>query len=172
MYAGNDPIAAEYKLPDPVHGIAAQLGRTFGPAYGATFVGLTEAILTEKEPAQVFSALQGVADFALDIRTDHWGLGTSIVGGYRFTYGASFVLLDLHEGGVVASGACRHLATEREARAFDEMMRDDAAQLRVEIDRAAKACAETFAQKILGEMATTPVVQPPSKPAHRHRTPR
>lgn len=150
----SDPFVERYHLTDPALGLAAELGRTFGPTYGAVFAGLSTP-MPGKQPAEVVAALRGSGDYSLDIATDSWGLLGSLFWGYRFTYSARFVLLDLRDGSTVASGSCRYSTPEYEDASYADFVDDDAALLRAEIKRAQASCAETFAGKILGEPGKT-----------------
>lgn len=138
----SDEFLDTYGLTDPALGVAARVGRHFGPGLGLRFAGMTDGPVETYDLQVMAGSLEGRADFALDLRTEFWGLSaTPLMPKYRFGYRASLRLVDLAAGTAVASGTCRYWPEYREAVVLDDWTAANAALLRREIVTAVDACA-------------------------------
>jgi hypothetical protein len=151
----SDVFLAAHELTDPAFGVAAELGKRFGQL-GVAFAGLTEEVVETRDEGEVAKSLKGRADFALDLRTEYWGLSANpILTRYRFGYRAAMLLIDLDTGKTVASGQCRFWPEYSQAKPFKEWTEADAKRLKEAIGAATDACAAQFTDTILDQQQAT-----------------
>jgi hypothetical protein len=151
----SDAFLAVHKLTDPAIGVAAELGKRFSQQ-GVAFAGLTEEVVETRDEGEVAKSLKGRADFALDLRTEYWGLSANpILTKYRFGYRAAMLLIDLDTGTTIASGQCRFWPEYSQARPFKEWTELNAERLKEAIRAATDACAAHLTDSVLDQQQAT-----------------
>jgi hypothetical protein len=152
-----DPLVRDDQLTDPANGVAAGLGRNFGPRFGVVYAGLTDEIAETRDAKELAGSLKGRADFALDLWTANWGLYSSLFHpAYRFGYAGVMRVIDIETGAVLASGRCGYWPDSSEAERMDDLTSEHAARLKVKISQAIETCTAQFTEIILNRPDTKP----------------
>lgn len=173
-------IRDEYNVRDPARDLGEEIAVAFANKNALLLETFTEGSrsTTTQQRNQVLAVQQPVRptrDLYLDVRTSGWGVDAPLLGHATVYYTFSAKLLDGKTLQVLAEGDCgtSNLAAQRAAkRSYDDVLADNAAIVKGEIQRAADECREKLSAKLLFAPATTlprapatKAVPPPAIPA-------
>lgn len=148
--AGNELIKVNH-VPVPADAISAALGDQLQSARGMRLVAATVPV-TSSEPAQIAAAAAGKADYVLDVQTLDWKFiyFPTAWGRYKVMHMARASLIDVSTKQVVAQGRCtRDPVYTENAPTYDQLVDNQAAGLKKELDAAAKECVVTLGHDII-----------------------
>lgn len=147
---GNSLVASN-NVADPANVIASSLAKSLEAAH-AVRTASAAITVTADDAAQIASSLRSTADYALDVQTLNWSINYFPTDWthYRVFYTAKARLINTQTGAVVASGFCKRIPdTNVGAPTWDELMANQAARLKSELDIAAKECIDTLKTEML-----------------------
>ena len=149
--AGNN-IVQKNAIEDPAGAIARELAEGFASANGLTVVPASGGIARSANPAELSRQYTG-ADLLLDVQTTNWGFAyfPTDWNNYRVIYHAKERLIDTKTRKTLAEGFCSRIPEKSDdAPSHDELLADQAARLKQELDAAADYCVSEFRTKMLG----------------------
>jgi hypothetical protein len=150
VVAGNS-IVRENAIEDPAVHIARQLSDVLEQHYATRT--LADALQTkEKDIAKICSAKPD-ADLILDVRTLSWSASCFMTSWnkYKVTYTVSVRLIDAKSRKVIAEGAFGRVPAKAtpDAPTHKELLANNAAWLKAELNRDAELCVQDFKKRIL-----------------------
>ncbi len=148
--AGNE-IVKKNAVEDPAGSIARELANSFATANAMTVVP-TEGVLAKgTNPAELARQYSG-ADLLLDVQTVNWGFAyfPTDWNNYRVIYSAKARLIDTKTRKVLAEGFCSRVPDKTDdAPSHEELLANQAARLKQELQVAADHCISEFRAKVL-----------------------
>ncbi len=148
--AGNE-IVKKNAVEDPAGSIARELANSFASANAMTVVP-TEGVLAKgTNPAELARQYSG-ADLLLDVQTVNWGFAyfPTDWNNYRVIYSAKARLIDTKTRKVLAEGFCSRVPEKTDdAPSHEELLANQAARLKQELEAAADHCISEFRAKVL-----------------------
>lgn len=148
-FAGADAISAgnaivqKYEIEDPASSVANTLGEGLQSKFGTSLSPAT-GVSVSNDLHQLTKQYEH-SDLLLDVQTTQWGFGFFPMNWshYRIMYGVRARLIDVKTMAILAEGTCtRSPETDEGAPTYAELLRDNAARLRQELQGAAQYCAE------------------------------
>ncbi len=134
IYAASEDIAKKYSVPDPAARIGEALAERLAARHGVT-----------RAPEG------GQADLELHVRTNDWKL---VYGPVQWTSYAPFIyvraeLKDARTGKRLAAGNCSFATAQTPRRSLDDLLANNAALLKGDLETLADKCAEQIAREML-----------------------
>jgi hypothetical protein len=146
---GNGIISTN-KVHDPAVAVSRDLLAAMESKYG---VRRAPAFTIDSGDATAIAAVaKGKADYVLDVATTVWSVMYFPTDWthYRINHIATARLIDVSNGKVLASDTCSHMAKDNVAApTWDEMMADQAAWLKAELDLSADECVAKLKTNML-----------------------
>lgn len=148
--AGNDLILKN-DVPVPADAIGLALGQQLQSARGMQLVATPITVVSD-EIEQVVAAVNGQANYILDVQTTGW---MSVYyplawGRYRVIHSAQARLIDTASKQIVAQGACMRTPDAPDsAPTYDELMNNKAEGLKKELAIAAAECVSVLKRDML-----------------------
>ena len=155
-----DPMGLSKKLPDP----AVSMNSTLAALLASKGARIAPQRLTvpDADVAQIADAARSSGRYVLDVRTVSWLITylPTAWKSYGLAYTASARLIDTQSKTVVAQGYCNQSFDKTvNPPSWNDMMKDDFARLKQELDITAQACTNIFSSQMsLG--APGPMVHP------------
>ncbi len=146
MIAAGNNIVEEHDIADPADYITKQLAEELATHYGVN-VQASEAGELESESPQKISKQHDGVDYVLDVRTVNWSFAyfPSDWNNYRVIHNARMRLIDTETGDVIAQGFCSRIPEKTStAPSKDELLAENAARLKQELQIAADECIENL----------------------------
>ncbi len=146
MISAGNKIIEENRVEDPAAAIADELMKGLEKKYRTVRLAgpATEA---ESDDLDALVKLRPEAEVLLDVRTLGWSFMyfPTNWARYRVTYAARARLIDARSKTVLAEGKCERVPEQTDnAPTHDELLNDNAAGLKRELQTAAAACIETL----------------------------
>lgn len=148
--AGNELIKANH-VPVPADAISQALGEQLQGARGMRLVGAAIPV-TSSDVALIAAAADGKADYVLDVQTLGWNFSyfPTAWTSYKVTHAARASLIEVASHKIVAQGRCaRDPAYTENAPNYHQLVDNQAAGLKKELDIAARECVATLMQEII-----------------------
>lgn len=133
MVREGNALVEKNGVSDPANAIAAGVGQKLSQAYGTT-------------PAPAATAA-----FAVNVQTTNWGLFVTSKGNYGVLYMATFQLVDVKKGSVIASGNCKpdEGAGPKAIAEKEQFMVQSAQGLKNALNQSVSACIQHISNQIL-----------------------
>lgn len=148
--AGNE-IVSSNGIEDPAVFIGQELGRTLGERLSLP-VQAADGVLAATKPAEM-ARQYPEGGLLLDVQTVNWSFGyfPSDWNNYRVMYSVKMRLVDAASGKAVAEGFCARVPEDKTgAPTHDQLLADNAAELKARLQHAAGECAEELKVQVLG----------------------
>lgn len=148
--AGNE-IVKKNAVEDPAVAIATELASGFASANAMTVVP-TEGVLAKSTNPAELARQYSKADLVLDVQTVNWGFAyfPTDWNNYRVIYSAKARLIDTRTRKVLAEGFCSRVPEKTDdAPSHEELLANQAARLKQELEAAAQHCVSEFRSKVL-----------------------
>ena len=148
--AGNELIKTNH-VPVPAAAISQAISEQLQGARGMRLVADPVAV-GSRDVAQIAAAAAGKADYVLDVETVGWRFGYFSMSWnhYKVGHQAQGRLIDVANKKIVAQGNCsRDPAYSDSLPTYDQLVANQAAVLKKELDAAARECAASLGRDIL-----------------------
>ena len=148
--AGNE-IVKKNAIEDPAVSIARELADSFASANAMTVVP-TEGVLAKSTNPAELARQYSAADILLDVQTVNWSFAyfPTDWNNYRVIYSAKARLIDTRTRKVLAEGFCSRVPEKTDdAPSHEELLANQAARLKQELEAAAQHCVSEFRSKVL-----------------------
>jgi hypothetical protein len=137
MASAGQEVVAKNKVEDPAARMSSALGAVMVQRFGVTVVG--EPKVVESADVEQVASQNPDADLALTVETTNWSYlyFPTDWSHYRVSYGVKAVVADLKTKQVLAEGAVRRIGDEAGAPTEDELLANQAARLKAELQKLA-----------------------------------
>lgn len=147
---GKDLVKAN-QIADPAVAISAALAQHLQAGRDVQLV--TPAVLVNStEPGQIAAAAKGKARYVLDVQTINWGFSYFPTDWthYRVQHSAQVRLVEVQTGALLAQGTCSYFPQSNDgAPTYDELVNNQAAGLKAQMERIAGECAKKLQAEML-----------------------
>lgn len=134
---------------DPVESIRTRVALRFAARLAVKLVYAPHQLFDERGYLDR-SAAKALADLRLDVHTVQWGIQIVDRGHSGAAYSGKIELFDQRTDTLLARGTCSSRLADNQAPTYDELLKDDAAELKKELAVAAESCTEEFRLNVLG----------------------
>ncbi len=151
MISTGNSIITTNNVADPADIIAAGLAKELENAYAVRLVTPPTSV-SENDADHVTESVNGAARFVIDAQTIDWSFTYFPTDWthYRVMYMAKSRLIDVRTKVVVAEGFCKHIPDgNSNAPTYDELLANDAARLKSELNSAASECIKSMKAQML-----------------------
>jgi len=147
---GNQLVASQ-NIADPADAIAVGLIKVLENAHGVHVVTPPPTVSANEAP-EIAANVHGAARFVVDAQTINWGFNyfPTDWSHYRVLYNAKVRLIDTETKSVVAEGFCKYVpASAANAPTYEELMANEVAWLKNELNAAVGECVNTLKAEML-----------------------
>jgi hypothetical protein len=151
MISAGNTIVRENQIEDPAVAIADGLGRALAEQLSVP-VRVADDLLDSTNPAAIAKQYPG-AGLLLDVQTVNWSFGyfPTDWNNYRVIYSVKVRLIDTRTGKLVAEGFCARVPEySADAPSHDELLGNNAAELKARLKRSGEQCQEELKSQTLG----------------------
>lgn len=144
-------IVEKNGVADPADFISSSLAKSLEAAQSVKIISASVPVKSD-EASVIASSAASSATYVLDVQTTYWGFiyFSSDWTHYRVFYSAKARLIDTRTKSVVALGICRRFPESNiGAPTYDELLANQAAGLKSELEAAAKECVNTLKAEML-----------------------
>ncbi|MBL8299207.1 MAG: hypothetical protein JNN30_12790 [Rhodanobacteraceae bacterium] len=152
MVGVGNKIIAGNEIPDPADAIAAALLAELQHAHEARPVTPPVTVMRSDDVKQTVARVGEVARYVVDAQTVNWALTYFPLNftHYRVLYTAKVRLIDVQTRAVVAEGFCKRVPeSDAGAPTYDELLANQAALLKGELEAATRECVATLKREML-----------------------
>lgn len=150
MISAGNKIVADHHLEDPAIYIGHELGKALAAERQLQILEMP-AIVADGTDVRKLAGVYRQADLLLDIQTVNWSFGYFATdwNNYRVIYSAKLRLIETRTGKLLAEGFCSRVP-EKEASSpsYEQLMADDAAVLKAELQHGAETCVSQLKSKV------------------------
>jgi hypothetical protein len=143
-------------LTDPAVRMRAKLAVALAKRFALKIVTRDTFVTRAHQPYELVRDYPG-ADLVLDIRTAQWGITRVTLGNptnadhFAGMYSGTLRLVDARSKTVIAEATCESVPVDsQDMFTFDDLLKNDGAQLRNEITSAADYCIDDYTKRVLG----------------------
>lgn len=151
MASAGNTIIKKNEVEDPAVVIARDLSRELAGHYGMEVIEPSDVEVVSMGARTISETYPG-ADWIVDVETVNWGFGYWELDfeSYRVHYSAKLRVVDARQPEKIAEGFCSWKFEDREnAPSHKELLADNAARLKAELDNARRSCIGQFRQNVL-----------------------
>jgi hypothetical protein len=151
MIGVGNGIVRDNHIEDPAVAMAADLAQTLAAARGATVVE-TPVAAKGQNPKEI-AAAAGEAKYVVDVATTYWGYMYQSFdwSHYSVLYMAKLKVIDVSTKAVIAEGQCKWKpAKDAKLPTAEELLANEAAEVKAQLAQARDACAAEFKRDVLG----------------------
>lgn len=144
-------IVEKNEVADPADFISSSLAKSLEAAQSVKIISASVPVASD-DPSVIASSAASSAAYVLDVQTTYWSFDYFPTDWthYRVLYAAKARLIDTRTKSVVALGICSRVPDSNTgAPTYDELMANQAAGLKRELEAAAKECVNTLKAEML-----------------------